>query len=181
MAAMDYPPTRIGAGRNAIEKYKELRQQVSPNDCLGLITFESRPRVVCPLAWLSDPSQAVFFSRSLTTIQPHGGTRLDRAFDLATECLLIQICGLCLAQEGRVRVHVLTDGHSGGNPEKAAHELKENGVVIDITGIGGAPEEVNESLLKRCASIEDGRLLYRFIGDGDSNALAKHFGRLAIR
>ena len=54
--------------------------------------------------------------------------------------------------------------------------------MIEIVGIGGSPREVNEGLLKQCASIENGRLLYRFIGDqeGGADELVKHFTEIAL-
>jgi hypothetical protein len=53
----------------------------------------------------------------------------------------------------------------GGHPLRTAEDLKSQGVIIDVTGVGGSPAKVDDSLLKKVASILHGELLYRFIKD----------------
>ena len=79
------------------------------------------------------------------------------------------------------RLVILTDGdwNTGGDPEPVAERLKADGIQIDIIGIGGSPEEVNEPCLKRMASVVDGELRYWFI---DSvGELVRRFETLALR
>ncbi|MCA9449830.1 MAG: VWA domain-containing protein, partial [Candidatus Omnitrophica bacterium] len=168
MSLTDYLPTRLGAGKQAINAYSENRRRHRPNDCVGLVTFETTAKVVCPLAWLDHPQQFQTFQRRLSNVEAGGATRLDLGLSLAKDLLW---CGNPSNRQDLnrpVRFYVLTDGHSEGRPERVAKQVKQAGIVIEIVGIGGSPDEVNEPVLKRCASVENGKLLYRFIGDGDS-------------
>ncbi len=66
------------------------------------------------------------------------------------------------------RVILLTDGdhNEGGSPAKIAKRLKNAGVIIECIGIAGQSSEVNETLLKKIASLdEQGNPRYCFIGD----------------
>jgi hypothetical protein len=74
------------------------------------------------------------------------------------------------------RVVLETDGH-GGNPLQTAEYMKQNGVVIDVVGIGEHPSGVDEKLLKKVASVVEGELRYRFIKD--HRTLVAHYTQLA--
>jgi Mg-chelatase subunit ChlD len=161
-------------------EFAKKRRLNFPNDWLSVITFESESKIICPPIRLGDNPEQQVLKRSLSKIRSGGGTRLDYGLMLTRKCL--HRLGNRIKSNGanQIRNLILTDGHSAGNPEKTAILLKSEGVIIEIIGIGGSPAEVNEKLLKRCASVENGKLLYRFIGDGNSEALVEHFGRLAL-
>ena len=180
MDESDYPPTRLEAGKKAIREFAEKKRSVKPDDQLALVTFGSTATIVMPAFRLRDAQAFGEFEVQLRNVRTGGGTSLDYAFESVRTAL-----GRGLPSRGSgmgsVEVHVLTDGHSDGRPERLADILKSEGVVIEIVGIGGTPRDVNERLLKRCASRRNGEILYRFIGDGDSEQLVQHFGRLALR
>jgi len=46
-----------------------------------------------------------------------------------------------------------------------AEDLKARGVVIDVIGIGDQPDNVDEKLLRKVASVIDGETRYQFIKD----------------
>ncbi|HUT42812.1 MAG TPA: hypothetical protein VMW95_00640, partial [Desulfobacterales bacterium] len=73
---------------------------------------------------------------------------------------------------------LLTDGH-GGHPVKIANKLKDKySAILDVVGIGGSAEVVNESLLRKVATTDpDGFNHYRFIKD--SMDLKEHYKHLA--
>lgn len=73
---------------------------------------------------------------------------------------------------------MMTDGH-GGNPAKIAADLKSQGVVIDVIGVGKSPRKVNEKVLRQIASTVEGELRYRFIRD--QATLVAHYTGLAMK
>jgi Mg-chelatase subunit ChlD len=176
MAATDYPPDRCEAGKQAFQCFIQTRAQHFPNDFVGIVAFNHQASVVHPPVQLGDPHSLHRLAQSLSLIFPNGQTNLDvglmQSYHLACEYQYLGVEYL--------RVLVLTDGHSSGDPVAAAQYLKEAGGVIEIVGIARTPADVNEPVLKQCASWQNGRLLYRFIGDGDSEALISHFGGLAL-
>ncbi|MCK4401700.1 VWA domain-containing protein, partial [bacterium] len=106
----------------------------------------------------------------LKKIEPSNGTNITSGLYKAQEIIND------FAQDCIKRIVILTDGQ-GGNPLNIAAKLKKENVVIDVIGIGGSHSEVNEPLLKKVASVVDGVLRYRFIGD--RNNLVAHFTKIA--
>ena len=78
------------------------------------------------------------------------------------------------------QVVLLSDGHNtGGSPRNVGGELKEF-AVVECVGIGGSPDDVDETLLKALASAGPDRTpRYRWIGDKER--LVRHFHNLAGR
>jgi Mg-chelatase subunit ChlD len=76
------------------------------------------------------------------------------------------------------QIILLTDGF-GGCPTLVANTLKmEYQVTLDVIGIGGSRQEVNESLLKEIATTDaNGVNHYRFIGNPQT--LKQHYHQLA--
>jgi hypothetical protein len=70
------------------------------------------------------------------------------------------------------------DGHDDGDPVRAAEQLKQAGIRLDIIGIGGSPSQVNEHELKQMASFFEGQLRYWFIRD--TATLVRKFEALAL-
>jgi hypothetical protein len=185
MAEMDYPPSRIGAGKRAMTAFLERRRVCRPENVLSVVAFNFGAWWVGSVNCICDPRAVDDLQRLLGSLQPEGGTDLSGAFTLIRDG--VQDRFRRIAEEDSpsvpVRVLVLTDGHSNGDPVPHAGFLKQQGVVIEIVGIGGSPAAVNEPMLKQCASIENGCLLYRFIGDqgGGTEALVEHFTGIALR
>jgi predicted metal-dependent phosphotriesterase family hydrolase len=82
---------------------------------------------------------------------------------------------------GTRSIILLTDGHSnsGRDPEVVANIIKEKEIQLDIIGIGGSPEEVDEPLLRRMASVMQGQQRYWFIRS--VGELVQRFEALALR
>ena len=62
---------------------------------------------------------------------------------------------------------------------KAHFFIKNAGIQLDIIGIGGTPEEVNESELRDLASVVNGSVRYWFIRSADE--LLMRFESLTVR
>lgn len=168
MACSDYPPSRFRAGVDAIGEFIEIKRQVKHKDLVGMVVFSGKPKVIC--AKCSLPHSARKILKPLSKIEPDGGTNIDKG--LAEAGKLFISSGNDLLR----RAILLTDGH-GGDPEFVAEELKRGGVIIDVIGIGGSPSSVNESSLRKVASVIDGDCRYRFIAD--RTALLNHFRKIA--
>lgn len=178
MDTPDYPPTRLEAGKKAFSAFASKRREHYPDDGVGLVIFDDSPTIIFPPQRIGNHLFMNMLQENLQGITPAGGTNLGWGLQEALMlCEYIDYPEYSFA----FRFLVLTDGHSAGDPLRISHHLKGLGVVIEIVGIGGAPSDVNELLLKECASVENGILLYRFIGDGDSQGLVEHFGRIALR
>lgn len=183
MGDTDYRPSRLEAGKQAILAFAEQRSRVRPLDVLSVVGFDDRADWAGHLDCLGSGPALAQLPGVLGSLTPRGGTDLSKGLGLVEERLWAWDWGQ--VEEGvppsLVRVLVLTDGHSQSNPLGRAKALKARGVVIEVVGIGGSPSEVNEAMLKQCASVENGRLLYRFIGDqGGTEALVQHFKGIAL-
>ncbi len=185
MSYVDYPPSRIEAGKLAMSAFLERRHVSRPENALSVVAFNHEAWWAGSLDRVSDSGAKSHFQGILGSLRPEGGTDLSKAFLVIKSGVQEMLHKNQEAGTGSVpvRVLVLTDGHSDGTPVQCAALLKQQGVVIEIVGIGGSPREVNEGLLKQCASIENGLLLYRFIGDkgGGTDELVNHFTGIALR
>jgi len=102
-----------------------------------------------------------------------GGTDLAKGLEAAARLFEDE------GSTGRRRhVVMLTDGR-GGEPLKQAAKLKNKlGAVIDVVGIGGTPDAVNEALLRQVATTDPGGFChYRFVKDPET--LSEHYTQLA--
>lgn len=164
----DYPPNRLKAGVKAVTKYIDVKLRTAPRDLAGAVIFNSCAEIICSECEITNAKHA--FIKALQKVTPDNGTRITAG---------LQKAGMVLADHNsgiRNRIVLLTDGY-GGRPEKTAEMLKNQGVIIDVIGIGGSPLEVNEPCLKRVASVVNGELRYRFIGD--KKVLCEHFRQIA--
>lgn len=170
MGICDYPPTRLGGGIEATCAYVDTRGRICPRDRIALVSFNHAAQIVQPLTPIIEKRM---IRRALHRLRDSGGTDLAEGLQAAVRLFTHE-----RSTSRRRHVIVLTDGQ-GGEPLEMAAELKERlGVVIDTVGIGGSPEEVNESLLRQVATTDpDGFCHYRFIKD--SQTLAEHYTHLA--
>jgi hypothetical protein len=166
----DYPPTRLCGGIEAAVEYVHARSQRHPYDRIAVASFSNQGRVVLGLTDISRKQRIISAIESLTI---ESGTDIKAGLEQA----------LCIfnndRQSGRSRrVILLTDGH-GGRPLSTAQRLKTSyNTLIDVAGIGGTSEDVNEKLLKKVATTDpDGFNHYYFIKD--SKGLKDHYRRLA--
>lgn len=170
MGLSDYPPTRLAGGVQATTTHVTTSVQRRPDDRIALVSFHAFARRILPLTPVT---------RKKVILDALGGLTADGGTDLAKglEAVLAVFQSEPFSNRARHAI-VLTDGQ-GGKPLAVAAKLKaELGVVIDVTGIGGSPSEVNEALLRRVATTEpDGSNHYRFIKDPDT--LCQHYRQLA--
>ena len=146
---------RLAAAQQATIAMLNARQQHATDDRLALIAYNHRAKVILPLTRCTG-NRAVI-DRAIWSLKPGGGTDLQAALVEAQRIT---------PPAGRVHMIVLTDGH-GGDPAEVANALKQRGVIIETIGVANTPAEVDEPVLKKTASVLDGKVLYRFIKDAD--------------
>ena len=157
MGAHDYLPSRLEGAKNAAINFINKTLEIYPDTMVGIVAFSSSANVVCPPIQVVEGKKKLEHTIKnlipLTTTNTASGLRLSgQAIKEYKRC-------------SDARILLLTDGHAneGGNPEIVAHELKSDGIQLNIIGIGGSPSDVNEPQLKRMASVINDKLLYWFI------------------
>jgi Mg-chelatase subunit ChlD len=168
----DYPPTRFGAAKQAATGFLKKCEEQTPEALVGAIFYSDSAREAAPLLPVRGEyrqlRRAISSGRTgFTTNIGAGLTAAARAFK-------------SIGPPVSPAIVLLTDGHSneGPNPVGVARKLKNAGVRLDIVGIGGSPEDVNERQLKEMASIHEGQLRYWFIRDTDT--LVQRFEAFAL-
>lgn len=131
--------------------------RIDPQDEVALVTFDQHAYVILPFVRLAEGKDSVIQAlHSLNT--DTDGTDINAGLKAASDLF-------DWSQSNVVRrIVLLTDGQ-GGHPLRTAEDLKSRGVIIDVTGIGDSPANVDEKLLKKVASVVNGELRYRFIKD----------------
>jgi uncharacterized protein YegL len=158
MEGDDFWPSRMEAAKKAAGVFAARRAQLSPNDRLAIIGFDTRAKVYLP--W-SSAGQNVL--SALSRIRAEGGTELAEGL-MAALRLILQ----ALNSSYTPRVLLLTDGH-GGEPVRLANQMKSQGILIQVIGIGGEPSDVNEEVLKAIATTDsNGFTHYWFINDSQN-------------
>lgn len=160
--------TKLHAAIRACENMIASKRAIDPLDEIGAISFDEEAKVELPP--VACGSHAAELVRAVRSLSIRGGTDIDAglvcadgAFDWGRHGITRRAC-------------ILTDGQ-GGDPLKTAMSLKARGVVLDVIGVGGSPDEVDEKLLKAMASTVAGELRYRFIKD--QRSLVTHYTALA--
>ena len=163
----DWPPSRLGAAKEAAVTFAERLSKEQPYSRIGIISFGCRSKIVCRL---TPTSKLDYVCQKIRQIGDGGSTNMHAGLRDAYD--------LFKHSSGTSQVVLLTDGqHTGKNPLKSAEKLKRQ-ATIECVGIGGSPEDVDEFLLKQIASAyPDGTKRYRWIGQKEQ--LIKHFHNLA--
>jgi len=170
MGFSDYYPTRLTGGIEASVEYINIRAEQSPKDRIAIVAFENSAWVVINLSSLAQKKEII---KAIHQLEIKGGTDIAEGLKKAYE-----IFKKHPDSTNKKHIILLTDGH-GGHPVKIANKLKdEYSVVLNVVGIGGSCEDVNESLLCKVATTDpDGFNHYRFIKN--SMDLKKHYKHLA--
>lgn len=166
--AYDGRLTKLAAAVRAAGSLILEKNRLDPEDCVGVTVFTNVAQILAPVSPVGQCCQQLV--QALQSLRPGGNTDINAGLKAARD----QFNWFC--SDVVCRIVLLTDGH-GGNPLRTAEELKGNGVVIDVIGIGETPSNVDEKLLKHVASIVQGELAYRFIKD--QRTLVEHYTRLA--
>ncbi|AQQ70915.1 von Willebrand factor type A domain protein [Limihaloglobus sulfuriphilus] len=183
----DWKPTRLSGAITANTELIKKKLKLFPDDRVGIIGFGNVAKLMhAPVCLKSGHENLI---RALETRVKSDGTNFVAALNLAEKCFadkMIQptgnpvsdmLTGLFfemkpkkIMDNNHKRIILLTDGqhNGGGSPATVAQRLKDIGVIIDCIGIGGAPKDVDENLLRMIASQNpDGSVRYCFIGDQD--------------
>ena len=201
MAEEDYKPSRLGAAVAAACELIKIKANQRPQDKVGIVAFSSYAEIICGLTKVTATD---FLTSKLRSLVPKDSTdfvaglkKASQLFsDFPSEETLPRSLGKLLQwlfeeepkrreeQPSSVKhIIFLTDGHHncGGSPIRIAEELKNRwGIQLDCIGIAGKPEDVDEKLLKKMASLgPDGKPRYRFIDSTEE--LIKEFRSMAIQ
>ena len=170
MGWADYPPSRLGAAKDAAEEYVTTLARQSPNTYVAVVGFGHEAQLVCELTSIRHHKRII---RSLRDICVQGGTDIAVGLKLA-----VKVIENPPVKNAMVQLILLTDGH-GGHPVSISQKAKQrHNATIDVVGIGGTPEDVNECLLRTVATTDpDGRSHYRFVKD--AHTLKQHYHQLA--
>jgi von Willebrand factor type A domain len=200
MLTDDWKPTRLAGAIQANKELLKANVEKYPSDKIGIIGFGNKATLlhkpVCLRRGLPSLQNALRHPKEIP------GTNFTAALELAESCLFAMAprsLGESLSRKlgellfdstpyesethrERKRIIKLTDGQHNHRscPLGVASRLRQKGVVIDCIGIGGSPKDVDESLLKRIASVNpDGSIRYCFIGD--KSQLIREYQTLARR
>ena len=132
MDSVDYEPSRLAGAVHAASQFLRRRAESDSDACVGIVAFCWRARVVV----------------SPRPVTPNLSATLEALEGLSTGNATNLAAGLSLARRQiketagvrRPRILLLTDGHPtmGDNPLEVATMIKEDGIQIDIIGIGGS-------------------------------------------
>ncbi len=170
MASKDYPPNRLEAAKEAAIEYVQTLASKYINANIAVVSFSDKAKIIVPLSPISSIKKII---KGIGSIDVDGSTDIAAGLDKALEIISEVSTNGC-----NNNVVTITDGF-GGHPLNVSSIIKEEyGVVIDVIGIGGSHEDVNEELLIKVATTNpDGTSHYRFIKDRQS--LTKHYRELA--
>ena len=200
----DWEPSRLQGAIEAGKALIDAKARIRGEDEVAVVAFSSQAGCIHPLVRLK--GRVPDLKRSLATLSTDSTTNITAGLSLVWEILLgkgtrtsapatftgaVKWLSRLLYDDPAVnmsvpsnvlcRIVLLTDGahnNAGRSPVSVARQLKNAGVIIDCVGIGGGPEDVDEKMLKKIASVgADGRPRYAFIGD--NKRLIRKFEELA--
>lgn len=170
MSTKDYPPNRLEAAKNAAIEYVNTLREQNADAKVVVISFSDYATVIVPPTAINNPSKIL---KGIHSISIKSSTDIGNGLTKAT-IVLTDYPGL----NDQSQIILLTDGF-GDCPISIPEKLKQQyGTIIDVVGIGGSSDDVNESLLRQVATTEpDGTNHYRFIAD--ASTLKQHYRQLA--
>lgn len=168
----DYPPSRFAAAKQGATGFLQKCIAQTPDAQVGVIFYAESARIASPLLPARTHSQQLRQAINSGEIAP--ATNIGAGLIAAGQELINKGTAVSPA------IVLLTDGYSniGPDPVQIATRLKDMGVRLDIIGIGGSPEDVNEDDLRQMASVVEGRSRYSFIRD--TTTLVRKFEALAL-
>lgn len=166
----DWPPSRLDAAKEAARAYVLRLNDESPTAQVAVVAFHKHAKTICPL---TPVHRHGIVAKALEAIDTSSATNITAGLQNAQT--LLKRC------QGPSQVVLLTDGahNHGPRPNAIAAKLRQI-ATLEIVGIGGSPQDVDEALLREIASADpDGRKHYRWIGD--KAQLVSQFQALAGR
>ena len=173
MLSMDCGSSRLEVSAEASQKYVRKRLERSPRDRVAIVTFNLRGKTVLTLTNVRHLNK---IENRLSQLKADGGTDIAKGLKKANGLFARDLKQHPVTARFR-RVLLLTDGQ-GGEPLIWANHLKGAGVLIDVIGIGGTPDEVNERLLRLVATT-DGNNFVHYWFFHDTQKLIDHYEKLA--
>ena len=155
MEDTDFHPSRLDGAKKAAKRFVETARQNNPGQLVGVVSFciDAREEAA-PAAVGRDHGR---LKRAINGMSLDSATNIEAGLNLAHDA--IKRAGTTVNS-----IVLLTDGAPNeGDANAAAKRVKRDGIELNIIGIGGTPDAVNEPLLKRMASVVDGELRYWFI------------------
>lgn len=148
--------TRLEAAQRAALALLRTLWNAGHRPHVGVIAFDDQATIVLPPTPSEGNRERI--RAAIQSIAIAGGTDLKPPLIAVRDGLI---------PTAKTQVVLLTDGH-GGDPIKVAGGLKAQGVIIETVGIAHDPSAVNESVLRKVASVVAGQVLYRFLTDPDA-------------
>ena len=139
-----------------------------PLDEVAVVSFNRFASVLLPISPIQSQKRQII--ETLQSLTPVNGTDINAGLVVSRDVFDWERFDIVR------RIVLLTDGH-GGDPLDTARDLKSKGVVIDVIGVGDCPDNVDENLLRKVASVIQGQCRYRFIKDHQT--LVAHYTQLA--
>ncbi len=135
-------------------------------DRLGIVSFDTVPRVIVPLQVMS-PAAAAAADRAVARLSASGGTDIYAALRAAAGQL--GVGSRATTATGVRQVILMTDGVSqSASYDALVHRLRASGVSLSAIGLGG---QVDQALLRHLAGLGGGRYYYT----NDAAALPRIF------
>lgn len=173
MNGVDFRPTRLEAVKQAASEFISAVAHTSPSTAISIIKFSQQASLVHPAALARESQHSL--KQAVLTMKAWGSTNMCAALHLSKNQFQLNF-----NPSASKRILLLTDGDHNcwGNPINDSARLKQQGIQLDIVGIGTG-RHFNESTLKTMASVVDGKLRYWFITS--TEGLVERFQTLAVR
>lgn len=148
-----------------------------PNDDVAIVAYSNSGHLCCGFLSVRTDHHRLVQAVHMLDCLAHEGTFMAEGLQLA-----LDLFGNRHVDAPRLFLHVVaySDGHDHA-PDSAislASALRAAGCLVETFGMGRAPHEVNEGLLRQVATTDsDGINHYRFIGDAED--LQKAFRNIA--
>lgn len=169
MSRRDCKPNRLQAAKMAAKEFVIERLKHCRDDHVAVAFFCHYARTVIPFTKITQTESIL---NAIDSLKVNGSTDIKAGLETS-----VQIFSEYKHSSSRRIINLLTDGH-GGHPLKIASKLKDADVLLEVIGVGGKPENVNEKILKKVATTDtDGYTHYRFIRDTET--LIRHYSNLA--
>lgn len=160
--------TRLQAAQHGARNLVRRRAHEAPADEIALVAFHGAAEVVAPLTPTATGKAALV--AAIDSLTHKDDTSLSAAVEAVLRVMDWQRPSV------QRRLILLTDGH-GGDARRPAKEFQARGGVIETIGVGRAPSDVDEAMLKAIASTVDGQLRYTFFRD--YQAIVTHLTQVA--
>lgn len=157
--------TKLDSAKHALISSFGIAARSMPSYEVALITFNSNAQRVCDFVNIEQGyKQLVQATKNLIHC---GGTNIPLALDAAFNLFGANI-------SSKDTLILMSDG-CGGDGTAIAKKLKDLGVTIKVVGFSsGSKYDLDELMLKDIASVQEGKILYKFASNKAS--LTKTFG-----